>query len=161
MALFIPGMHCRLCGEAIESEDDAKLFPLFTGNEADPLFIFSDAVTHKTCFEQDPRHDFASLRLADFSASQKKRPRICLVCGLQIASPDDFFGVGHLTDAPESALYKWNYAQFHRSCLPHWAELPRFIQLGVCELKAGRWRGKAMEQLIDEMRLSMPDKVKA
>ena len=161
MALFIPGMHCRLCGEAIRSQDDAKLFPLFTGNEADPLFIFSGAVTHKICFEQDPRHDFGSLRLADFSASQKKRPRTCLVCGMQIASPDDFFGVGHLTDDPESILYKWNYAQFHRSCLPHWAELSRFIELGVRELKADRWRGEAMEQLIHVMRGSMPDKVKA
>lgn len=161
MALFIPEMHCRLCGEPIVTGEEAQLFPLFTGNEADLLFIFSDAVTHKTCFERDKRHDFASLRLAEFSTAQRRRPRICSGCDLQIASPDDFFGLGHLTDNPGSALYRWNYAQFHRSCLPHWTELPKVIELGVHEIEAGRWRGKAMERLIDELRRAIANKVTA
>lgn len=156
MALFLPGMRCRLCGDSIKRGEDAELFPFFTGNEADALFVFSDAVTHKTCFEQDKRHDFVSARVQEFSAFQERRPRICEVCGLQVVSPDDFLGFGYLTDNPESGLYRWNYAQLHRSCLPQWVELKNVIELGNRETQSGRWKGKGMEQFLSELRRAVP-----
>jgi len=54
MALFMVGMRCSISGQPISSESDAVLFPPFIGNEADPLYIFNDAVVHANVFRSHP-----------------------------------------------------------------------------------------------------------
>lgn len=41
---------CILCGEAIKPGDDAFVTPDFLAAESDPLWRFTDATVHRTCF---------------------------------------------------------------------------------------------------------------
>jgi hypothetical protein len=41
---------CVLCGAAIHPDDDAFVTPDFLADESDPMWRFTDATVHRTCF---------------------------------------------------------------------------------------------------------------
>jgi hypothetical protein len=55
MAIFVPGMKCPLCNQAIARDQARRLFPPFVKDERDPLFVFHDATVHDDCYVRDPR----------------------------------------------------------------------------------------------------------
>ncbi len=58
MALFVPGATiCPICGQQIQSNEQARMFPPLTANALDPLMFFSDVAFHEECFR---RHSLAA-----------------------------------------------------------------------------------------------------
>jgi hypothetical protein len=159
LALFIAGMRCAICGKRVESDEEMIGFPHIFGNEADPLYPFSDAVVYAKCLRADPRAAAAEAALSAWR-SKKGKPKICSFCREQIIHPDDHFGLGRLTDDPLSPMRAWNGFEFHEDCVRHWEELPKLIQLAKVELREGRWKGKSLEFFVRvlESHLISPDR---
>ncbi len=42
--------YCALCGEAIQTAEDALTSPDFLADDTDPFWRFSDATMHRPCF---------------------------------------------------------------------------------------------------------------
>lgn len=65
-------MRCQW--ESNSTLSDAVVFPAFVANEADPLYIFSDAVIHSEAFESHPLAQQARARLEE--ARERTSPEI-------------------------------------------------------------------------------------
>ena len=154
MAIFVPGIRCSLCGRAIQSADDAVMFSPFVSNQADPLYVFNDAVVHVACFREHPLAEAARARYEEVRERTNPKNRLCFVCGEQITNPDDYLAFGHLVDDPKHPLHSLNYAQFHRSCLGSWSALSDTIRNLETLDHSGTWKGDALKRLIKELRLA-------
>ena len=157
MAILVRGKtKCSLCGEVIKAGEGVVSFLPFISNPLSPLFEFSDAAFHADCFH---RHPFAEKVHASYKETvERSGPgnRFCVVCQREITHPDDYFTLGHLTAERASPLYKYNHTQLHRSCLGSWPELSQVHRL-LDELQcSGRWKGAALEKLLDEVRRNLP-----
>ena len=153
MAIVIEGKTlCGICEKTIEAGQRIIAFPAFAPNELDPLRVFNDAAFHEECFYRHPLAEKALARKEKLFERTGPGHRFCLICGRDITNPDEYMIFGHLTDDETHALYQYNYAQFHRSCLSHWSELP-YIYAQFEKLKeSGTWRGKALEWLLSELK---------
>jgi hypothetical protein len=152
MAIVIRGKStCVICGKILQEGQELVCFSPFVGNELDPLWEFSDAACHEICFREDPRAKEAQSRYEELRSRTSPGNRSCVVCKQQIMDPDDYFSLAHLTDDPENGLYRFNYKQAHRSCLPRWSELSQVLDL-LKALKASEtWRGPALDYWISEL----------
>jgi hypothetical protein len=152
MAIVILGKTiCSICGEVLRPGDDVVAFPPFIPNEADPLWIFSDAAFHSTHFHQHPLANEALRRYEEFKAMTVSSRRVCMVCGRSIDTPDEYFTFGHLTSDPSDLLYRFNYRQAHRQ---HLAQIPELHEIRD-KLKrlqlSGVWKGSAGTWLLSEI----------
>ena len=156
MATFVPGMKCAISGRPITDIKEAVVFPAFVSNEGDPLYVFSDAIVHAAAFRTHPLAAAAQARYEEARRRSAPDKRHCLICSRLIVDPDDYLGLGHLVDDQNHALYRFNYAHFHRSCLAEW---DRWRQL-VSDLEAlnqsGSWKGDALKRLISPFDLRHP-----
>ena len=60
-------------------------------------------------------------------------------------NPDDYFGLGFLTDAANDPLSGFNYVHLHRSHIKDWPDLDRAVRL-IEELdQSGRWEGSGLK----------------
>lgn len=153
MAIVIRGKSvCDLCERIMEDGQDIIAFSPFVYNEFDPLLLFSDAAFHKECFL---KHSLAEKALARVEEQRKRigpGNRFCIVCDQEITNPNEYFAFIHLTDDRKHPLYKYNYIQFHRSCLPQWTELSQVYD-HLKELQhSGAWKGKVLDWLVAEMK---------
>lgn len=141
MALFVPGMLCRLCGQPMTAEHEIVMFRPFVPNERDPLFQFSDVVLHASCFRQHPLSEKA-VKLHE-RAIQSSRPgnRVCIVCGQAILAPDDYFGAGLVSSNPASPLFEFNFVQLHCSHLSQWDRFEDFRRLVSRIQDSDAWEG--------------------
>jgi hypothetical protein len=151
MAIFVPGIRCSISGDKIESASDAVMFPSFVANEADPLYIFSDAVVRKAVFAAHPLAARAQARYEEFEHRTHPQARSCLICGQRITDPENYIGLGHLVDAPDHDLYSYNYAHFHRTCLTSWSELLHLIHELETMNRSGVWKGDALRTVIEDL----------
>src|ERR1051326_1599299 len=101
MATFIPGMACSISGKTITRIENAVVFPAFVANEADPIYVFSDAVIDADVFRKHPLAGEAQSRYKDFRRHNTPESRVCAVCDRQIVDPDDYIGLGHLVSDSE------------------------------------------------------------
>jgi hypothetical protein len=153
MAIVIRGKSkCVLCGNLLRDGDEVVSFSPFVSNELDPLWKFSDAGFHVNCFHQDALSEKAQQRYEELRNHVGLGNRTCVVCKTEITDPDDYFAVGHLTDDREHPLYRYNYVQAHRSCLPQWSELSQLSGLIEDVQKSGAWRGQALKTLLRELK---------
>src|SRR5262245_20606093 len=145
-------MRCRISGRPIEADEQAILSPPFTGNEADPLFIFSDAVVHKDVFEKHPLAARVRERLDEARRRVPPGNRQCILCAEQITDPDSYFGPGYLVDDGRHPLHQFNYAQFHRAHLADWPQRATLLS-DLEELnRSGAWRGEGPSRLLAILR---------
>lgn len=151
MSLFIPGMPCLLCQKPIRAEDEKVGFRPFVANEADPLLIFNDATVHSECLRNHPLGVQAQERYEATLAANTYANRICHVCSNQIATPDEYFGLGHLTDEVSDLLFDLNFKHFHRACLPLWDKIVEVHERAAMKLRDGQWQGAAMQRLVDTL----------
>lgn len=153
MTLLLRGKTiCNICGQVIGENDEAVGFSPFVMNAADPLFRFDDAAMHATCFASHPLAEKAKARYEEVRSRLAPSQRICMICSKKISDPDDYFGLGHLVDSPDSKLYRFNYAQFHRSCLSQWEDLPSLVGSLVELDESGTWKGDRLKALVRELR---------
>lgn len=151
MALVVFGMKCPLCGQPLEKGDELVTFPPFVANELDPLRIFSDGAFHSHCFHASPLSAAALARSEEAIERGRPQNRLCVVCGKKIVNPDDFFVTGHLVEDKSDPLYRYNYTQAHRSCLPSWTEAHRLYDLLTQLQESGQWQGRTLEWLITDL----------
>lgn len=141
MALFVPGMSCAICGKPMLVASDTVALPAFVANRADPLFVFSDAIMHSTCFAKHPMSSEAQRWNSEARSHTKPSERVCAVCGNLIANPDDYFGTGLLTRDPANPLFVFNFTHLHRSHANRWSGLEHLrAGMGAAE-SSGEWRG--------------------
>lgn len=152
MATFVPGMKCAISGRPITTLSEAVVFPAFVANEADPLFVFSDAVVHADVFSAHPLAPAAQARYEEARVRTAPDQRHCLVCGRIVADPNDYVGLGHLVGDRQHLLYRFNYAHFHRSCLIGWDPLEELIAELDRLNRSNRWKGEALKRLISALR---------
>ena len=155
MATFVPGIRCSISGRAIPSADQAVAFPAFIANEADPLYVFSDAVVHIDAFRAHPLSAEVQSRYEEARARSAPTNRQCVICQNLIQDPEDYLGLGHLVSEPSHPLSGFNYAHFHKHCLSQWMALPDLIaRLNSLE-DSGAWKGHALKRLVNQLRASV------
>jgi hypothetical protein len=74
--------------------------------------------------------------------------RRCAVCMQPINDPDDYFTVGHLVSDQNHALFPFNYAQFHRSCVPQWEQRAYVKNLLSGLAASGKWKGGSLKWVL-------------
>jgi hypothetical protein len=153
MALILSGKtKCPLCGKAILATDKIVGFPAAFPNENDPLHIFHDAAVHEQCLNSHPLKLAAERRMAEYRQKTGPGNRRCYVCGKEILKPDEYTGLGHLTDDPTLTASKYNYAHFHRSCFKVWPERTHVLSLLEDMVKTGAWRGPGLSLMIKDLK---------
>jgi hypothetical protein len=150
MAIFISGMICPICSQPIEGTDEFVAFPPFVENEIDPLWIFSDSVLHQKCFDEHPLSTQALLRY-EVTRKLRVRPKTCVVCKMDVTTPDDYFVLGHLTDDINDPLFEYNYTQFHLSHLSQWADLDLICALITEARRSGKMKGKGVDWMLSRL----------
>jgi hypothetical protein len=158
MAIFIPGMSCSISGERIDSIYDAVIFPAFVSNEADPLYVFSDAIISADIFHNHPLAVRAQTRYEEFKTKTAPQARVCSICGERITDPEDYLALGYLVDDPANNLSRHNYGHFHRSCLRHWPGLSALVGQLQALSDSGLWKGCALMRLIGELDSLRPNR---
>jgi hypothetical protein len=155
MAILIEGMDCPICGRQLKDEDEKTMFTPFVGNTFDPLIIFSDATLHKECYLKHPLAKEAQRRYNEQTERNLRINRICNVCKNDIKHPDDYFGVGHLTNDSKSPLYQYNYLHLHRSCIKYWNDFSNFNRLIIDYRDSGKWGGKGLDYIKNTLEKSL------
>lgn len=141
MAVFVPGTRCPICGLQMTTDDEIVMFSPFVANRLDPVFTFSDAAFHATCFAQHPLSAQAMEWHEESKRSVQPGNRICAVCGEPILDPDDYFGTGLLTSDRANPLFEFNFVLLHRSHAGQWNRLGEFRRR-VEEVQASdAWKG--------------------
>ena len=75
MALLIRGKTtCLLCGKIIKERQEVVAFPAFLPS-GHPLGIFSDAVFHRTCFQEDARSEAVGQLYQRYEEIWDSRPK--------------------------------------------------------------------------------------
>jgi len=126
MALFLLGMPCAVCKTPIVKGEQVGGFSAFLSNPKDPSYMFSDAVFHVRCFERHPLAARTRRIHAEVAEKLGSGHRHCVVCGVEITDPDDYFTTGFLTDDIDSPGYAVNYVQAHKSHLRRWKQFDDF-----------------------------------
>jgi hypothetical protein len=153
VAIFIENLsECPFCGAVMRREPGVISFPAMTWNELDPLARVSDATVHVACLRASGLMAAAEQRLhaVQQTAGPGKRP--CVLCCTQVLTLEDHFTLGHLTDVEASPLYSFNLAQFHRGCLATWAGVQNLVIALEEESASGRWQGRWLEHVIEQLR---------
>ena len=89
---------------------------------------------------------------AKTAPNNRRCARSCLA-GNQSIDPDDAltFALGHLASDKNHALFPFNYAQLHRSCLPQW-EQRAYVKDLLSGLQAsGKWKGASLKWILDRL----------
>ena len=153
MAIMVYGKtKCPLCKKPIQEGQEIVAFSPFVSNELDPLWVFNDGAFHAECFYEHPLAEETLARYKEIREHHGPGNRFCVVCKREILDPDNYFAVGYLADDVFQPLYRYNYTQAHRSCLPRWAELPYFYELLEDLRQSGTWLGKSLNELLAELR---------
>jgi len=161
MAIVIRGAtSCAICRKILQSNDEVIAFPAAFPNEASPLFLFHDTAVHVACFCDHPLRQAVEERLADFRQRTGPGKRFCRVCGLEVLTPDEHLGLGHLTDDPTSSLHQYNYAHFHRTCFKEWPDSYQILTLLEAMVTAGTWRGVGSMFMIKDLKNLLFNKIK-
>lgn len=141
MALFVSGMACPVCGKSMTASGDVLMFSPFVADRSDPLFVFSDAVVHTACFARHPLSEQATYWHDEAVRNRKAAQRICAACGKAVLDPDDYFGTGLLTRAPDNPLYDFNFVHLHRSHADTWRRFGEFRRSMEAAFASGTWQG--------------------
>jgi hypothetical protein len=160
MAIFIPEMICSISGQAIESVENAMIFPPFLTNEADPLFVFSDAVIELKVFKDHQLAADALNRLKEVKENRPPNNIICTVCKCKIVDPDDYIGFGHLVKVGTHTASSFNYCHLHKSCVCKWNNYSATIAELRNLLASQYWRGPWLKQLLTALEATGEDKRK-
>lgn len=143
MAIFIPGITCLLCGKPVLSAAEAVTFCPFVGDRADPLFVFSDAVVHVSCFARHPLSAEATRWHDEALRHRKVADQPCSACGRPVVDPDDFFATGLLTRAPDNpflpAVLKMGTPQVYDPAEWSRAGRGRELQFFATDADVRRW----------------------
>ena len=150
--IILDRTNCAICRKILKSTDEALGFPAMFPNEADPLHLFNDAAIHGACLLVHPLRPIIEKRLAEYREKTGPGNRYCRVCGREILNPDDYLGLGHLTDEATSPLKPYNYAHFHRSCVRVWPDAPNVLSLLEIMVESGAWRGRGFQLLIKDLK---------
>ena len=141
MAIFIPGMECHVCGNEIESGEEAVLFPSFIANSLDPLIVFNDSVMHSECFSNHPDNKKVTNLLKQRECKFSPKNRICDLCHNEITDPDDYEAHPCLSSRDDD-LSGYNFKMYHKKCLTN-SITERNIKemVNILELE-GMWASK-------------------
>jgi hypothetical protein len=114
MAIFTVGMICPICAEKILGTDEVVMFPPFVPNKRDSLYLFSDGVFHRTCFDGHPLSGKATKYGNEARNQALPWNRVCVACNQLITDPEDYFSAGYLTNDRASPAFVFNFVQFHK-----------------------------------------------
>jgi hypothetical protein len=142
---------CPLCGQVINETEPVYCFPAFVINELDPCFFFSDAAFHEVCLKQHPYGSSAIRSAEEYYSKVGPGKRKCVVCKEEVTDSDDYFLIGRLSDRNGDPLRAFNYTHLHKSCIPKWRERLRFIDAAKAALTLGVWKGRYLNEVIDEL----------
>lgn len=142
MALFILEIECALCGQQVINGNDGIVFPAFIMNQADSLYVFNDAVTHKTCFYKHPMYSKMVELLGELNTKITPQKRICGICQERITNPDDYISFTCMSSDKLNPLSLYNFKQYHKSCFVDSEDSQQIKKLISQQEKDKRWIGK-------------------
>lgn len=150
--LFIEGMLCPLCNNKIIEGDEITEFPPIIGNRNDPLWVLSDAVTHKHCYESFPSKNQMEYIIQLYIDSKNKGKK-CDLCGELILLPDDHFSLGFL--AITEPLADYNFLQVHKKCISYMRQREELLDLLKRLRDSGEWNGAGIDYLINTIEVNI------
>lgn len=167
MALFTRGNLCKLCGVPMENRRDVIIFPHLVSNLHDPLFVFNGAALHKTCVNQHPWGKMA-VRQKQFvhETILPNANRECVLCHQKITDAAQLIATGILTHDTTNPLFRFNWLEAHKRCIPHWKELPVLVNELQKFAKSGKWvdftpEHRAMDKLLDVLQPLIPGRAES
>jgi hypothetical protein len=156
MALIFYGKTlCPICGKPIKKGQEIIAFPPFISNEFDPLVFFNDAAFHKGCFNDHPIAYKAQWVHSQVREHSAPRNRMDAVTGELIQNPDDYLGLGYLTDDESNPLFRYNFLHFNRKYLSKWEELPKFVEVCHDVKESGYWKGIGLDRVLEIMQAAL------
>jgi hypothetical protein len=160
MSILLRGKtRCPICGNVIEEEDEAVLFPHIILNEKDPLYALSDAACHSTCVNRDALGQAMLAAVDEYYKRTGPGKRGCAVCGSQILDPDDYLLIAYLANPLTDPLGKFNYTNLHKSHIQDWKQADEFLTLAKAAIDADQWQGDAMLKIIREIEASVKNRL--
>ena len=152
MAIVILGRsRCVLCGRLLLEGEDLVSFPPLFYNQRDPAWVLNDAGVHRSCLVEHGLADRALTKLREVE-EHRRLPKVCVVCGHSISSPDDYFSTGPLGDGPDDPLQAISWIQAHLSHLPGWERTPELIEVLEETSRSAEWEGDVLERLLARLR---------
>lgn len=152
MALVFRGQtQCPICHRLILEGQSITAFSAFIWNQQDPLSIFNDAAFHDKCFKKHRLAEAATARWNECKEYHASRNRLCMICRNSITDPDNYLGLGYLTEEDDQPLFFFNYAHFHLSCLKNWSALSQLIKDLEKFDQSGKWKGDYLRQLLIQL----------
>lgn len=145
MTIFIEGMPCQICSNPINNRKDAVVFSSFVANHLDPLYFFSGAMFHRSCFEQHPLGKEARRREDEVFQHIGPGKRKCVVCREEITDWRDHFNTTFFTDDPSSPASEFNYIHIHLSHYEQWNRVADFERAMVQFLTSDAWDGPQLK----------------
>jgi hypothetical protein len=161
MAIVIKGLSkCPLCGEVLDDNLEFTLFPPFTSNTKEPLFLFSDNGVHIACLDKHPLKEKALFNRVKYHKNLPSVNSKCIIDGCSIENPSDVLAIGLLTSLETEALYKFNFITINKRNLMRWQERNEFVELVLKFMYDGKWNSLTsfnyLEYLIREV-VSSPE----
>ena len=141
MAIFTPGMTCPICGKQMLRTDEVVMFAPFVPNKRDPLYLFSDGVFHRACFDRHPLSEQATKYGNEAQDLHLPRNRVCIECNQVITDPEDYFSTGYLTKDRASSAFAFNYLQFHKQHFEKWDRASKFRRVIEALIDSEEWNG--------------------
>ncbi len=151
MSILIQGMPCPLCSLPIQKGQEVIGFPSFIPNRLDPLWVFNDGIFHSECLLKHSLADRVITRYEEFQKNSEPTHRQCEICKLEITNPDEYLGLGHLTDEESQEIHRYNYTNFHYSCLKHWNNKTHLYKLFEQLKHSKTWDDKDIQYFLREL----------
>jgi len=140
MPLTSKNLPCFLCSEPRNNGAALIYISHFEQNQKSPLFNFSGACVHASCFEAHPLQTevLARVALAERYRESEKR---CPHCGQTLERKDLVFTTGFLTGDRAHPLFGFNYLTFHEDHLEQWSRYEEFTAAVRAYVESGEYDG--------------------
>jgi len=148
MAQIIAGKSkCRLCERVIAKHDELVAFSAFIVDLSSDLYVFSDGVFHRACFEAHPRAEKCLDAHRKMRQLFERRFR-CDLCGELVEGVDDGFQLSHFPVDGFETLSRYALMNAHRSCLTQCTDAASLVSEAHAALENGAVAGGYFHTLI-------------
>lgn len=147
--IFEDSSICPLCNKVLTKMEEYLLFPPFTGNKKEPLFIFNDGGVHVKCLNEHPLGKDALLYLEMYHNNRNAVHFGIGTNGQFIKERKNRLSWTLLTSDPNEDLFKFNFYIVDETRLSEWVEREEFIKVARRFNQEGKWEGLTEFNLLD------------
>jgi hypothetical protein len=139
--IFENHSKCPLCEQVLDNSNHYLLYPPFTNNTKDKLFIFSDNGVHLECLTKNRFGNISLLLRKKYYEAIPTANSICSIDGHLIKNPRDIISFGLLTSDVTEELFEFNFWTINKKNLVQWNDKDNFIKILIKFNEENKWKG--------------------